>query len=145
MNTLQYLTPEQVAALERKAAMLPVEVIQTMAAKAPEGSSLAEQYVLRQITREANNTLAAQLRPTWIASLMLYIPTLTAKDEHVRKNAESAVASIADEISDAKEVVKVLGTVRARLVGRTSNPQSAIDAITQACKIFNIKPETLLK
>jgi hypothetical protein len=145
MNVLQQLTPEQVAAVERKAAMLPIEVIENMASSAPEGTSLAEQYVLRQIRREANNTLASQLRPTWIATLLLYVPTLIVKDENVRKNAEHAVHGIADEISDAKEVIKVLTAVRAKLVGRTSNPQAAVDAIAQACKIFQIKPETLLK
>ncbi len=145
MNTVTLLTPEQVAAIERKAAMLPIEVIENMATNAPEGSSLAEQYILRQIRREAHNTLASQLRPTWIATLLMYVPTLTAKDENVRKNAERTVHGLADEISDAKEVVKVLTAVRAKLVGRTSNPQAAVDAVSQACKIFNIKPETLLK
>ena len=145
MNTVTLLTPEQVAAIERKAAMLPIEVIENMATNAPEGSSLAEQYILRQIRREANNTLASQLRPTWIATLLMYVPTLTAKDENVRKNAERTVHGLADEISDAKDVVKVLTAVRAKLVGRTSNPQAAVDAVAQACKIFNIKPETLLK
>jgi hypothetical protein len=145
MNTVSLLTTEQVSAIERKAAMLPIEVIEDMASKAPEGASLAEQYVLRQIRREANNTLAAQLRPTWIATLLMYVPTLTAKDENVRKNAERTVLGISEEITDMKETVKVLTAVRAKMLGRSTNPQAVIDAVAQACKIFNIKPETLLK
>jgi len=138
----EFLNADQIAALERKMATLPVEVQQVMRTNFPDLPPVV-QYILRQMTREANNALASKLRPAWIAQLTMYVPTLVSKDETVRKDAERSVNRIIEEIPDAKELVKVLVAVKLRLFRSTTNPLATADAISQACKIAGIKPETL--
>lgn len=143
-SIVDLLDSDQQAALVLKAAMLPEEVQANMKALAPNLSPV-EQYLLRQARKEANSALASKLRPGWIMLLALYAPTLTSKDELVRKDAEKRISAINDEIPDIKESIKVLKAVKGRLLMKSTNPTDTTNAIEQACKIFSVKPETLLQ
>lgn len=139
---LAHLDNDQIAALERKAALLPSEVQESMRV---DGLSIAEQYILRQMRKEANNALASKLRPVWIMQVKMYAVTLNSKDENLRKNSEKVIAKLADEIGEPKEVIKVLTAVRTQLLNATSDIAGVVENVATACKIFGVKPESLLK
>lgn len=141
-NLLSFLSNDQVAALERKAASLEPEIQESMRQDFPDMPP-AVQYMLRRSAKEANSFLASKLRPIWVGNLSLHVPALVSKDDSSRKEAERACGKIIDTFPDIKETVKVLVAVKLRLYRATTNPLAVSQAIEQVCKIARIKPETL--
>jgi hypothetical protein len=143
-NIFHYLSAEEVAALESKAAILAPEVQSAMREAAP-GLSIAAQYMLRQAKREAEAQISRKYRDEWIMQLVLFVPTLNSSSEAVKKNAEQAVSRIAEEISTAKMAVAVLQSVKQKLLNKTSHFTEIEANMRIACKIFNVNLEALNK
>lgn len=137
-SLLGYLNGDQLGALEKKYAALPVEIQQAMRSTYPSVSSPVELYILRQLRREANSFLASKLRTGWIAQLVMFVPDLTNGNDATRKAAEHRVASLADEIADIKEMSKTLKAVKVRLDYSSSTP-----AMAKACVIFGLNPQVI--
>lgn len=139
VNTvLDHLSGDQLGALEKKYAMLPVEVQESLRAKFPLVSNPVELYLIRQSVRESNNFLASKLRAGWIAQLIMFTPDLVNVNDATRKAAEHRVRNLSDEISDTKEIVKTLKAVKVKLDRSSKSPD-----ILAVCGIFGISPSTI--
>ena len=134
VSLLSYLNGDQLGALEKKYAALPVEIQQAMRQTYPSVSSPVEMYILRQLRREANSFLASKLRTGWIAQLVMFVPDLVNNNDATRKAAEHRIANLADEISDVKEMAKTLKAVKVRLDYSSTTP-----AMIKACTIFGLQ------
>lgn len=135
-SILECLSTEMRAALESKFMTLPIEVRSTIASTYPTLGT-AEQYIVRQMRREANAKLASNQRPIWFNKLVLNAASLQSGDKVVREYAEKELRQLAEEL-DAKESATLVKKYKV-----SKDMTSENSHIKQLCGIFGIEPATI--
>ena len=105
-DVLAQLSVEQLAALESKFMVLPIEVRSACTSKYP-NLSFAGAYIARQAVKEANGRLASQKRPGWYTLLDTHARSLRSGQASIREYSERMLRDLAESI-DGKEAIALL-------------------------------------
>lgn len=138
MNTLEmvsHLSIEQLNALAAKFAAQPKAIKKAIRELETEGDE-ATQYAVYILRKAANDYIVAQMRDVWIQRLEMLIPRLLTKDEKLKTQTESAVASIALEIEDVDQRGEVQTILKKNLLPKSTDVFNLLKCFERLEEIF---------
>lgn len=135
VELVSHLSTEQLNALAAKFAAQPKAIKKAVRELETEGDE-ATQYAVYILRKAANDYIVSQMRDVWIQRLEMLIPRLLTKDEKLKAQTETAVASIALEIEDVDQRGEVQTILKKNLLPKSTDAFNLLKCFERLEEIF---------
>lgn len=140
-----HLSDDQQIALEKKFAALPKGIPNLVRQSFPLVTNTLHLYILKQLTEEADAAIVSAKRSGWISTLSNHIPSLVSSVPELRKNSESKMVQVRDEIADTKVATAILKAVKKDMLSGISSERvtTVLKQLEAACPYFEVSITSL--
>ena len=138
-SIMDFLTLEQLAALETKYNQVDQDARLVADKKYSELKTVAERYIVRRMVKEANSALASKLRPGWYSTLLMWGPSFQhlSADNPNKKLGIEKLKELSEQF-DSKEATTLLKKFK-----NAQDVTSETPWIKELCAVFGVDARNL--